>query len=98
MLEDKMSDTKKRIHVVINPAAGKDEPILNAINDVFRQHGIEWTVSMTHKYGDATKFARQAAEEGFDIVGILCRCFHVQNAIFFGIFVRLRKIHFTACF
>lgn len=63
-----MSDAKKRIHVVINPAAGKDEPILNTINDVFRQHGIEWTVSVTHKYGDATEFARQAAEEGYDIV------------------------------
>ena len=25
----------KKIHVVINPASGKDEPILNTINDVF---------------------------------------------------------------
>jgi diacylglycerol kinase family enzyme len=59
---------KKRIHVVVNPAAGKDEPILNTINDVFHEHGIEWGVSVTRKYGDATEFARQAAETGFDIV------------------------------
>jgi diacylglycerol kinase (ATP) len=59
---------KKRIHLVINPAAGGDEPILNTINDVFHQYGIEWDVSVTHKYGDATEFARQAAEAGFDIV------------------------------
>ena len=63
-----MSEQETRIHVVINPAAGKDEPILNTINDVFSQHDIEWTVSVTHKYGDATEFARKAAEDGFDIV------------------------------
>ena len=63
-----MSDDKKRIHVVINPASGKDEPILNVINDVFAKHGIEWSASITMKYGDATDFARQAAAEGYDIV------------------------------
>ena len=63
-----MRETKKRIHIVINPAAGKDEPILNTINDVFHQYGIEWDVSVTHKYGDATEFARRAVEAGFDIV------------------------------
>lgn len=59
---------KKRIHVVINPAAGEDEPILNTINDVFHQHDIDWGVSVTRKFGDATEFARLAAAEGFDIV------------------------------
>ena len=63
-----MSEQKNRIHVVINPAAGKDEPILNTINDVFTQHDIDWGVSVTRKFGDATEFARQAAEGGFDIV------------------------------
>lgn len=63
-----MSDTAKRIHVVINPASGKDEPILNAVNDVFNQHNIDWSVSVTRKFGDATAFARQAAEDGVDIV------------------------------
>jgi len=63
-----MTDKNKRIHVVINPAAGKDEPILNVVNDVFHQYNIDWDVSVTKKFGDATKFARQAAEDGFDIV------------------------------
>ena len=63
-----MDEQKKRIHVVINPAAGKDEPILNIINDVFHQHDIDWGVSVTRKFGDATEFARKAAEAGFDIV------------------------------
>ena len=43
----------RRVHVVINPASGKDEPILNTLNDVFRQHDVSWDVSVTHKYGDA---------------------------------------------
>ena len=63
-----MSEQNKRIHVVINPAAGKDEPILNTINDVFSQRDIDWSVSVTRKFGDATEFARKAAEDGFDIV------------------------------
>ena len=63
-----MAEGKKRIHVVINPASGKDEPILNVINSVFGEHGIDWSVSVTRKYGDATEFARKAANEGYEIV------------------------------
>ena len=58
----------ERIHIVINPASGKDEPILNVLNDVFHQYGVDWEASITKKYGDATRFARQAAEAGFDLV------------------------------
>ncbi len=57
-----------RIFVVINPAAGSDEPILNVINDVFNSYGIEWEAQVTHKYGDATELARQAAQAGYDLV------------------------------
>ena len=58
-----------RIHVVINPASGKKEPILSVLNSVFGHYGVEWDVSITHKYGDATEFARRAAESGdFDLV------------------------------
>ena len=59
----------KKIHVVINPASGKDEPVLNVLNDVFHQHeDIEWTISITKKYGDATEQAREAAQGGADLV------------------------------
>ena len=58
----------KRIHVVINPAAGQPEPILHILNGVFRPAGVRWDVSITHQYGDATRQARQAAEGGADIV------------------------------
>ena len=63
-----MSDDRKRVHVVINPAAGGDEPILNTLNGVFRAHGVDWDVSITKAFGDATRLARQAADEGYGIV------------------------------
>ena len=58
----------KRIYVVINPASGKDEPILNTINDIFHLYGIEWEIGITHKYGDARALAKRAAQEGYDLV------------------------------
>jgi diacylglycerol kinase (ATP) len=65
----KVSVPYARIHVVVNPASGKDEPILNVLNRVLGHHGVEWEVSITRKYGDATEFARRAATSGdFDLV------------------------------
>lgn len=58
----------KRIHIVINPAAGQPEPILHILNSVFRPAGVQWDVSITHEFGDATRQARQAAEGGADVV------------------------------
>jgi diacylglycerol kinase (ATP) len=57
-----------RVHVVINPASGKDEPILNTLNDVFREHNVEWDVSVTHKYGDAGEQTLAAIANGVDLV------------------------------
>ena len=58
----------KRIHVVINPASGQPEPILNTLNDVFHHSGVDWDVSITKKYGDGIELARRAAEKGYDVV------------------------------
>ena len=63
-----MTVPNQRIHVVINPASGKDEPILNTINDVFHQYGVDWEVSITKKYGDATEQAKAAIANGADLV------------------------------
>lgn len=57
-----------RIHVVINPAAGRDEPILNVLNDIFREHGVDWDVSITKKFGDAAEQARAAVARGVSLV------------------------------
>jgi len=63
-----MARSYKRIHVIINPAAGHDEPILNVLNDVFHPTGIEWDISITHKSGDATRLAKEAVASGVDLV------------------------------
>lgn len=63
-----MSLPYQRVQVIINPAAGKDEPILNVLNDVFHSAGVEWDVSITHKFGDATRLAKEAVARGVDLV------------------------------
>lgn len=58
----------KHAMVIINPSAGKDEPILNTINDVFYQHGVDYDVRITHQFGDATRLAQEAASGDYDLV------------------------------
>jgi diacylglycerol kinase (ATP) len=58
----------QRVHVVINPAAGQNEPILNVLNEVFHPAGVDWDISLTHKSGDATRLAAEAAASGVDLV------------------------------
>jgi diacylglycerol kinase (ATP) len=59
----------KKVHIIINPAAGQPQPILNQINDIFYPAGVEWSVSITLKSGDAMRFARQAIAEGAEVIG-----------------------------
>ena len=58
-----------RVKVIINPAAGQAEPILSVLNDVFGPAGIEWDIAITHKSGDGVAATRQAADEGYDLIG-----------------------------
>src|SRR5512139_4251609 len=57
-----------RVQVIINPAAGHDEPILNVLNDVFHPAGVDWDISITHKFGDASRLAKEAVAMGVDLV------------------------------
>jgi diacylglycerol kinase (ATP) len=59
-----------RVKIVINPAAGKAEPVLSVLNDVFGPAEIEWSVAITHSDGDGVTAARKAADQGFDLVGV----------------------------
>ena len=69
MMENKMTALPyPKVHVVINPAAGHDEPILNVLNHVFHPAGVDWDNSLTHKSGDATRLAAEAAASGVDLV------------------------------
>jgi len=58
----------QKVHVVINPAAGQDEPILNVLNHIFHPAGVDWEISLTHKSGDARQKAAEAAASGVDLV------------------------------
>ena len=58
----------QRVHVIINPAAGGNNPILNILNDVFRQYDVDWDASITHRAGDATRQAQEAIASGVDLV------------------------------
>lgn len=63
-----MTAAYKKIHVVINPASGKDEPILNVLNDVFHQYNVDWNISVTKQYGDASRQAFDAIQAGAELV------------------------------
>jgi YegS/Rv2252/BmrU family lipid kinase len=58
----------KKIHVVINPASGQPDTILNKLNAVFHEAGVRWDVSITHASGDATRQAKAAIDAGTDVV------------------------------
>lgn len=60
----------KRIHVIVNPAAGQDRPILGTLNRVFHAAGVDWDVFVTKKAGDAERLAREAVEVGAEAVGV----------------------------
>ena len=63
-----MTPPFKRIHVVINPASGKGQPVLKYLADVCKQYDVEWDISITRKYGDATQQAQDALARGVDLV------------------------------
>jgi diacylglycerol kinase (ATP) len=56
-----------KVHIIINPASGQDRPVLKIINQVLGSK-IEWDVSITHKNGDAHRYAENALATGADVV------------------------------
>jgi diacylglycerol kinase (ATP) len=61
---------KQRIQVIVNPASGRDRPVLNVLNAVFKEADVDWDVSITKEAGDATRLAAAAAEAGSDMVAV----------------------------
>jgi len=60
----------KRAMIVINPAAGKAEPMLSVLNDVLGPAEIDWQVAVTHKPGDGVRATREAVAAGYDLIGV----------------------------
>ena len=65
------SPTKKtigHIHIIINPASGRTEPILSIVNAAMKEAGIQWDVSITKKKDDGIHLAKAAVKQGTDVV------------------------------
>ena len=60
----------QNIHIIINPASGNNEPILNRLNDVFKNSSLKWQVSITQKVGDGEKQAQEAIKNACDLVAV----------------------------
>jgi diacylglycerol kinase (ATP) len=54
----------RTIHIIINPAAGQDKPILGTLNRAFRETDIRWDASVTHGKGDGIRLAEAAMARG----------------------------------
>lgn len=63
-----MATAFQNIQLVINPASGGDEPILNQINEIFGLHELTWDARVTHQPGDATRLTREALDNGADLI------------------------------
>jgi YegS/Rv2252/BmrU family lipid kinase len=60
----------KRVHIIVNPASGKDRPILHALNNVLHPAGIDWDIYVTKAAGDAERLAAEAVQAGADAVAV----------------------------
>lgn len=60
----------EKIKVIINPAAGKKQPILSEINSSLQKSGIKWEALITQGSGDAAKFAESAIKKGIDALAV----------------------------
>lgn len=60
----------KRVHVIVNPASGRDQPILHILNNMFHPAGIDWDIYVTKAGGDARRLAAEAVQAGADAVAV----------------------------
>jgi diacylglycerol kinase (ATP) len=60
----------RRIHFIINPIAGKKEPILSDISDIFRKTDVKWSVSVTRKTNDGFTLTKKAMRKKYDAIAV----------------------------
>lgn len=59
-----------RVAVIVNPASGRSQPVLNTLNATLGQQHVDWEVSVTKGTGDAFQFAKAAVREGAQAVAV----------------------------
>jgi len=69
-MSSRMEKKIKNIHIIINPASGRTEPILSIINLAMKEAGVQWDVSITKEKGDGIQLAKAAVRQGADVVGV----------------------------
>jgi YegS/Rv2252/BmrU family lipid kinase len=60
----------KKVHLIVNPAAGQPKPILRIVNDVLHKHDVDWNVSVTQKDGSGARLAQEAVQAGADLIAV----------------------------
>jgi YegS/Rv2252/BmrU family lipid kinase len=60
----------KKLHLIVNPAAGQPKPILRIVNDVLHKHDFDWNVSVTNTDGSGARLAKEAVQAGADLVAV----------------------------
>ena len=63
-----LGKTPQQVFVVINPAAGQDQPILKSLNKIFHENEVDWDIAITKDRGDGQRLARDAVQSGVDLV------------------------------
>jgi len=59
-----------RVHVIVNPASGAEEPVLKPLNTAFTKYELGWEITVTKGPGDAARAAGEAAASGVDVVAV----------------------------
>ena len=57
-----------KVWVIINPAAGQDQPVLKSLNQAFQEAGVDWEIALTKEKGDGKRLARLAVQSGAELV------------------------------
>jgi YegS/Rv2252/BmrU family lipid kinase len=58
----------KKVHLVVNPAAGQPDAILYKVNNIFYEHHVDWSASVTTSHVNGTELVKRAIEEGADLI------------------------------
>ena len=61
---------RRKVIIVLNPAAGGDHPILRTMNSVFQPSDLNWDIDLTHRNGDGWRLAQRAIAKGASVVGV----------------------------
>jgi diacylglycerol kinase (ATP) len=59
----------KKVHIILNPISGQDEPILSWLAKSFYESGIDWNISITKAAGDARRQALKYKSKA-DVIAI----------------------------